>query len=159
MIKDPNCKNKYYLVEDLDNIIFNEIRKLAVDPEYINKIKKKNHKNPEVQQIQAIEKQIKSITSQLSRFMDLYGLGTYSLEELDQKTKPLTEQRIKLQTELERLKDGTKRISTDQVIKIVSSFEEVLEKGDLQDKRAIIEALIEKIIIDGNDITIHWNFI
>ena len=29
MIKDPNCNNKYYRVEELDNIIFNEIRKLT----------------------------------------------------------------------------------------------------------------------------------
>lgn len=159
MVKDPNCKNKYYMVEDLDNIIWNEIKKLSIDPEYIHKLKKESEKDPEVQQIHAIEKQIKSISAQLSRFMDLYGLGTYSLEELDEKTKPLAEQRAKLQIELERIKDSSKRINADQVMKIVSSFEEVLEKGDLQDKRAIIEALIEKIIIDGDDITIYWNFI
>ena len=159
MIKDPNCKNKYYLVEDLDNIIFNEIKKLSIDPDYIKKLKKDTEKNSEVEQIHAIEKQIKSISAQLSRFMDLYGIGRYSLEELDEKTKPLAEQRTKLQMELERLKCSTKVITEDQVMKIVSSFKEVLEKGDLQDKRAIIEALISKIMIDGDEITIYWNFI
>ena len=159
MIKDPNCKNKYWLIEDLDNIIFNEIKKLAVDPEYISKLKKDSEKDSEVQQIYAIEKQIKSIGNQLSRFMDLYGLGTYSLEELDEKTKPLSEQRAKLQTELEKLQNNSKRITEDQVMKIVSSFDEVLEKGNLQDKRTVIEQLIKRIEIDGDDITIYWNFI
>jgi len=159
MVIDPKCKNKYYVVEDLDNIIFNEIKKLAVDPEYINKIKKENEKNPEVQQIHAIEKQIKLIGNQLSRFADLYSLGTYTLQELDEKTKPLSEQRARLQIELDRIKDSEKVISADQVMKVVESFEEVLEKGDLQDKRSIIETLIKKITIDGDNITIYWNFI
>ena len=159
MIKDPTCKNKYYRVDDLDNIIFDEIKKLAIDPEYLQHLKKESEKNDDVQKIRAIENQIKSISNQLSRFMDLYGLGTYSLEELDEKTAPLTVQRTKLKKELERIKNDSKRITEDQVIKLVSNFEEVLEIGDLQDKRAIIEALIDRIIIDGDDITIHWNFI
>lgn len=159
MIKDPNCKNKYYLVEDLDNIIWNEIRKLSIDPEYIDKLKNKSEKTPEMEQIMVIEKQIKSISNQLSKYADLYSLGTYTLKELDDKTKPLAEQRDKLMIDLEKIKTKSSLISADQVIKIVSSFEEVLEKGNLQDKRTIIEQLISKIEIDGDDITIHWNFI
>lgn len=159
MIKDPNCKNKYWLVEDLDSIIWNEIKKLKVDPEYITKLKKESEKDSEVQQIHAIEKQIKQIGSQLSRYADLYSLGTYSLDELDKKTKPLSEQRMKLQQELEKLKDSSKLITEDQVQKIISNFDEVLEAGSLQDKRTIIEQLIKRIDIDGDEITIHWNFV
>lgn len=159
MIKDPNCKNKFYRVEELDNIIFNEIKKLSIDPEYMQHIKKEAEKEADVQKIHAIEKQIKSISNQLSRFMDLYGLGRYSLEELDEKTAPLAAQRTKLKKQLEKLQADSKRITEEQVIKIVSSFDEVLEKGDLHDKRAIIEQLIDRIVIDNDDITIHWNFI
>lgn len=159
MVKDPNCRNKYYLVEELDNIIFNEIKKLAVDPDYIQQIKKESEKDSEVQQIHAIEQKIKSINAQLSRFMDLYGIGKYSIDELDEKTAPLHDQRSKLMNELKKLQADSKRITEDQVIQIVSSFDEVLEHGDLQDKRSIIEQLINRIDIDGDDITIHWNFI
>ena len=159
MIKDPNCKNKFYRIDELDNIIFAEIKKLAIDPEYLQVLKKDAEQDDEVQKIHAIEHQIKTISSQLSRFMDLYGLGKYSMEELDEKTAPLQDQRTKLKAEMERLQNNTKRITEEQVIKLVSSFEEVLEKGDLQDRRNIIEQLIDKIIIDNDDITIHWNFI
>ncbi len=159
MIKDPNCKNKNYRMEELDGYIFGEIKKLAIDPEYIKMLKKDAAKDDEVKNIHAIESQIKSIGAQLSRFMDLYGLGTYSLEELDQKTKPLSEQRNKLKRELEKLKANSKRITEDQVMHLVSTFDEVVESGDLHDKRAIIEQLINRIDIDGDEITIHWNFI
>lgn len=159
MVKDPNCKNKHYRTEELDNIIFNEIKKLAIDPDYMQSIKKESAKADEVQQIHAIEEKIKSINNQLSRFMDLYGLGKYDMDELDEKTTPLREQKKKLQKEVERLKEENQTMTEEQVLHLVESFEEALNDGDLHDRRSIIEQLINRIEIDGDDITIHWNFV
>lgn len=159
MVKDPNCKNKFYRVDELDQAVFNEIKKLKIDPEYMNQIKKENEKTDDIQKIHAIEKQIKTISGQLSRFMDLYSLGRYDLDELDEKTAPLTEQRTKLQAELKKLQESSKRITEEQVMHLVDSFEEALEKGTLHDRRTIIEQLINRIDIDCDKITIHWNFI
>lgn len=158
MIIDPNCKNKNYGIDELDNIIFDQIKKLALDPDYIRQLKKESGKEDVSAQITAIEKQIRTISAQLSRFMDLYSLGTFTIDELDQKTKPLAEQRIRLHHELERLQESTSTMTEDQVIDAVQSFEEALKHGDLQQKRTIVSKLINKIIIDGDDITIHWNF-
>ena len=140
-------------------IIFGEIKKLAIDPEYIKTVKKEAEKSSDVQKIKAIESQIKTINGQLSRFMDLYGLGTYTIEELDAKTKPLAEQKRKLQKELDKLKADSTTMTESEVLKLVESFDEALESGDLQDRRSIIEALINRIDIDGDDLTIHWNFV
>jgi site-specific DNA recombinase len=158
MIKDPNCQNKYYRVEELDNIIFNEIRKLAVDPEHMNHIKTDGKKSDDAQKILNIEHQIKSIDQQLSRFMDLYGLGKYDLKTLDEKMDPLNNQKLKLQKELKRLKTESNVLAESEVLKLVNSLDDALEHGDLHERRAIIEALINRIEIDGDDITIHWNF-
>lgn len=159
MIKDPNCKNKRFKVPVFDEMIFNEIKKLSIDPDYINTIKKHNEKDDEVKKIHVIEDQIKSINNQLSRFMDLYGLGRYDIDELDQKTKPLADQKLKLQQELKRLKEASDKMTDDEVLYLVSNFDEVLENGDLSDRRSIIEALINKIEIKDEDIIIHWNFL
>lgn len=159
MVKDPNCKNKFYRIEKLDQLVFDEIKKLAIDPEYIKQIKKESEKLDDVQKIHAIEEKIKSINAQLSRFMDLYGLGKYSIDELDEKTSPLQEQRKKLKMEIEKLQSDSKRITEPEVMCLVASFEEALDHGSLQDRRTIIEQLIEKIVINDDEITIHWNFI
>lgn len=159
MIKDPNCKNKFYRIEELDNIIFNEIKKLSIDPDYIKMIKKENERTDDGKKIKAIEDQIKKINGQLSRFMDLYGLGRFDMEELDEKTAPLQEQRSKLKLELEQLQQDSKKLTEPEVIKLVESFGDALDHGTLEERRSIIEQLIEKIIIDGDKITIHWNFV
>lgn len=159
MVKDPNCKNKIYRVEVLDNIIFNEIKKLAIDPDYLQVLRKDADKLTDQTQIHGIEEEIKSINAQLSRFMDLYGLGKYDMEQLDAKTQPLSEKKLKLQKELTKLQEASTHMTDREVLKMVESFEEALEKGSLQDRRTIIEALINRIDIDNEDITIHWNFL
>ena len=158
MVKDPNCKNKIYRVEELDSIIFDQIRKLAIDPEYIHRIKKDHLQTDTGQKIHAIESQIKQINGQLSRFMDLYGIGKYTIEELDAKTTPLQDQRTKLKRELTQLQKDSQKMPEEEVIRLVESFDEVLTIGDLQETRSVIPALISHIELDGDDLTIHWNF-
>ena len=159
MIKDPNCKNKSYQVEKLDEIIFNEIRKLKIDPEYLKVLRKEAEKVTDQQQIQTIEKEITSINNQLSRFIDLYSLGNYDIEQLDAKTKPLNERKLKLQKELQKLQEASKHKTDQEVLQIVETFDEAIEKGSLEDRRSLIQSLIDRIDIDNEDITIHWNFL
>ena len=158
MIIDPNCKNTNYKMEVLDQEIFDEIKKLAIDPEYIQQIKSEKLDMTAVEKINAMDTQIKQINNQISRFMDLYGFGKFTVEELDEKTAPLMEQRNKLQSEIDKLKLNTEKMPTEKVRKIAESFADVLESGDLHETRSIIEQLIERIDIDGDEITIHWNF-
>ena len=157
MVKDPSCKNKYYDITDLDTIICDQIRKLALDPVYFQQQKAASPKSAAAQQITAIQQQIRSINSQLSRFMDLYGLGKYSIEDLDAKTQPLLDQRTNLQQELNRLQDS-KHITDDQALQLVRSFSDALDSADIEKKKQIIKMLIDKIIINDDDITIYWNF-
>lgn len=157
MVKDPNCANKMYKIEELDSIICDEIKKLAMDPEYIESIKDAEPED-HIATIATLQKQIDSLGNQISRLMDLYSLGTFSIEELDGKIKPLQEQRMKLKKQLNSLQETAKRMSNDQIMQYILSFAEALEHGDMADKRAIVDQLIDRIDIDGDDIIIHWNF-
>ena len=157
LIKDPNCKNKIYKMDFLDNLVFDEIRKLEADPNYRSTLKKRN--TDDGKKIQLIEKEIKSLDEQLSRFLDLYGKGKFSYEDLDKKTIPLEEQKHKLQAELENLQAENDKMPDEKVYEIVSTFSDALERGDFLEIRGIIEALIEKIVIDNDKVEIHWNFV
>ena len=159
MIIDPNCKNKMYRLNDLDNIIFDEIKKLAIDSSYIHEIKSHHQTtNEDAQKIRIINDKIKEIDSEISRFLDLYGKRRFTFEQLDKKTIPLEEQKAKLMEELESLEDETDSMSEEEAIEIIGSFEEALEKGNFDEIRGIITSLINRIDIDNDDITIHWNF-
>lgn len=159
MIKDPNCKNKNWRLEKLDEIILNEIRKLALDPNYIHDIRKeKAIANDTHNKVEIINKEIKSISTQISRFMDLYGNETFTFEQVDEKVKPLNERKKKLEKELESLNADSGELTEEETINIVKSFDEILERGDFDEIRLVIESLIYYIELDNEDVYIHWKF-
>lgn len=155
LIKDVNCKNKNWKIDVLTDAVFAEIRKLALDPEYINEIQTIEVNSD----IPVIEQEIAKLDEQLSRLMDLYTLGNMPVDVLQDKIHALNENKTKLQNELQRLELEQKDImSKKDALKLVSSFEAVLDGGDFDAIRHVIAGLIERIEIDGDEFTIHWNF-
>ena len=159
MIKDPNCKNKNWREDVLDEIVLNEIKKLALDPEYIDTLRDAKTVEPETPDKSKILKdEIEKIDEQISRFMDLYGIGKFTIDQVSQKIDPLNVKRSALEKELDKLKSERGAIDDDRVNEILSSFEDILERSDLDEIRLLIESLIYYIDIDDDNIIIHWKF-
>lgn len=158
MIKDPNCKNKNYKMDTLDNMIFDEIRKLANDPTHVHKIRQEKFSDEHSEKERLISKKIAQIDSQKSRFMDLYGVGEFTIDEVQEKVAPLNKQKEKLVLELENMSKDNASLSEKEAIEILKTFEDVMNEGDYGQIRMLIDSLIEKIEIDNEDIDIFWRF-
>lgn len=159
MIKDPNCKNKYWRIDQLDNVIFEEIKKLALDTDYISEIKKEKKENTDAPtKIDIIEEEIHKLDEQISRFMDLYGIGKFTIEQVSEKVDPLNTQREALRKELAHLNVSAGKLTEEETIEIVKSFGDILDRGDFNEIRLVIESLISYIEVDNDDIFIHWKF-
>lgn len=159
MIKDPNCKNKNWRMEKLDEIVLGEIKKLAMDPRYIRALKYATPVDTETpDKIKILQNEIASIDDQISRFMDLYGIGKFTIDQVSQKIDPLNERRSALEKELAKLNSERGAIDEEKVAEILSSFEDVLERGEFDEIRLIIESLIYYIELDNDDVYIHWKF-
>ncbi len=161
MIKDPNCKNKNWKMDDLDKKVFAEIMKLNLHPELIEELRKNSHdkKTEEPNKIVTIEKEIDDIDKRISRFMDLYGEGIFTIDQVNSKVKPLNEQRSGLQKELERLNADAGRLSVEEATELIESFPEVVEGGEFNEIRTIIERLIYYVDVDNDHLEIHWKFV
>jgi site-specific DNA recombinase len=161
LIKDPNCKNDKYNVKDLEDIIFGEIRKLKLDPNYIQEIRLSDTGQNDKAKIEIIRKEIHDLSEQISSYMDLYAIKKLSLTDVDAKIDPLIDRRSALEFELDNLMndlDNTDVISDDEILDLASVFDDTLKNGILEDVRSIIASLIDKIEIDGKDVTIYWTF-
>ena len=155
MIKDINCKNKTYRDRDLEKIVLDEVFKLKSDPEYISKI----HKSvDESEKTRLIEKQIDGIRKQISNLMDLYSLGTINMNDIKEKIEPLNEKRTALEGTLEKLQSNTFRKPKEEIYNMVDELQTAIEENDSYTINIMLNELIEKIIIDNEDIIIHWNF-
>ena len=159
MIVDPNCKNKVYKCEELESIVYGEIRKLGTDPEYLEKIHEEITREREADDnIRIIKKEIESLTSQISNFMDLYSINRLTLQEVDDKIAPLADKRDKLETDLKVLtKPAEGALSPEEVEDLIDSFDDILDRNDIDEIRLTLTTLIRKIVITGDDVEIHWN--
>lgn len=159
MVKNPNCKNKNWKMEVLDNIVFTEIEKLATDHDYIRDIRNENPEKSVIpNRIEFIRNEIKKIDSQISRYMDLYALGSIPIQAIESKIKPLSESKENLSEELNRLSNEEEAMTDEEVFEIAQSFSEVFDRGDFNEIRSVIESLISYIELDNDDVTIHWKF-
>jgi site-specific DNA recombinase len=159
LVKDPNCKNKNWNISELDDIVLGEIKKLALNPEYIREVQDQRiEKSDAAEQIEILKKEIKKIDAQISRFMDLYGVGQFTIEQVMNKVDPLNLQRYALNNEIEFLSRTPGQLSEKETLEILETVEEVIEAGDFEDIRKIIESLILKIELDDDEITIYWKF-
>lgn len=150
MVKDPDCKNDNYKCPELDKIVLDEMRKLTLEDLHEKPLKESNKLKP-------LKKELEKIDRQRERLMDLYTIGDFSIEELQSKVLPLTEKRNLLKSQIEELIEKPKD-NMEELKKAVSSISDVLDNGDFFKIRQLIDTLIDRIEIDGEDITIHWDF-
>lgn len=159
MVKDPNCKNKNWNRDILDTIVLDEIRKLVIDPSYIHEIQKEKIASAEEpNKIDIIRNEIAKIDEQISRFMDLYGIGKFTIEQVDNKVDPLNDRKNALLKELAVLNAEIGAITEEEAIEILESFEDIIERGEFEEIRLLIESLIYYIELDNDDVYIHWKF-
>ena len=132
-------------MEQLDAIIFDEIKKLSLESV---------ESGPDQTGPEPINEQIDRIDSQISKLMDLFSMDGMPLDILEDKIHALNDQRQRLVSDL----DHRDRLSPSDAMEMVDSFADILEKGDFDEIRAVIGALIDKIEINGDDISIYWAF-
>lgn len=159
MVKDPNCHNKNWIMSELDNIIFDEIRKLALEPGYIDEIRSREATKTDIDnRIVILRKEIQKIDDQISRFLDLYGIGKFTIEQVSNKVDPLNVQKQDLERELDSLSEEAGILSEEETLEVAKSFSEIFERGNFDEIRLVIETLIRYIDLDNDDVYIHWNF-
>lgn len=160
MIKDPNCQNKNWKMHELDNIVFDEIKKFAMDPSYIHAvIDNASAESEDAQKIEVLTNEIEKIDEQISRFMDLYGIGKFTIDQVSNKIDPLQEDKLRLEKELNNLKSNIGDLSIEESIELFNSFGEIFERGDFNEIRLFLEKMINYIEIDNDDVTIFWKFV
>lgn len=143
----PKCKTPNYNVEKLDRIICDEVLKLSFDDAGIKKLIKPRKKIDH-------SKAIKSLEKQKGRLIDLYGVGGIELTELTAKIDDIT---AKIKT-LKAEKPAPPELTFADARAIFDQAGEVLENASTSEKRAYLQSLIKKIVLDGDEIVIYWRF-
>lgn len=157
MVRDPNCKNKAFPVELLNNIVLEEIKKLSVDPDYMEQLVDHEEEQNNIKNTEIIRREINKLSAQRSRLIDLYSVGGIPVEDLTEKVKNVNMQMDALFAEMDALtKDG--KITFEEAREKIKDFKDLVEQGNRAEIINVIKELIERIEIDNDEITIKWKF-
>lgn len=131
--KRNGCKARNRKAPDLDSLILDEIRAL-------------NFADPPKRERKDNSAEIRKLERQKDRLIDLYSISGIS-------AKSLTERIDKLNKRI-RLLQQPPQISVNVPAK--DKAIDILDNGTFEEQRALVNALIEKVEIDGDDIHIYW---
>lgn len=153
--RTASCSNKTWNVDKLDALIFDEIKKLAVDPSYLERIQTANH-DAVPDRSAVIASELARLDNKQARLVDLYAVAGIDLADLERRIAELQLQRERLQAE--QLSEADRAAAISSAVQAARSFSELLERGSFAEIRLAVETLIRRIEVDGDDVTIFWNF-
>lgn len=160
MVKDPNCKVKNWRVDMANKLVIDEILKLQFNENYINEIIDNTSGNDTANDIKIIENRLATIKTQIDKVMDLYQLDSIPLDTVASRLSTLNTERTALEYELADLKDNTNTSTTTvkETKKLLKNAKAILEGDDMDKKRMLVHALIDRIELYDDTIKIYWSF-
>ena len=154
-IVDPLCKNDNWQIETLDALVYKEICTLLDSPDVLQNLIKNadlEHKSVDTTDVQ---RRVAELDKQIEKLLDLYQIGNIPMEAITQRVNALDLEKRRLLDEIGEAQTRVKPRSAF-FLEAAEQFKTSFDSGDTAARRLIISSLIESIVIDGSDVSIHW---
>lgn len=148
-IVDPTCLNHSYPEVVLDGLMMDELDRLIEHPHLVDEIAAKPKKEEESnlgKRREAILRRLDEIDNQLSRVVDLYQLGSISIQEIGERSKKLQNEKSALKATYDGLTDPDEqeKLSPDEARK---HLVELHVADTLEDKQRLLRLVIRRIVV------------
>ncbi|MCD8382753.1 MAG: recombinase family protein [Clostridiales bacterium] len=155
--KKNHCPVPRLSVNEIEEAVLTEIRKLRIDPEYFKKCRSSTYDAGNRDRIKTLTDHIAENERKIKRLTDLYMLEEMDFSDLKDRIDDLTTEIKSNRREIARLKENVHVVLPDEeILSLVDMLDQ--ESGDLEKMKIIVDKLIKRIDIDTETITIHWNF-
>lgn len=149
-IKDPNCKNKRWDTFEVEDAVLEELFKMSLDIDLFKhtfNIASVNVKNELKSRLEEIKKQINNLLNFIAS-----GIA------VDETNKKITElEKEKEQIEEKLLSSDKKEKDNKVSLNMITNLKATWFDMDFDEKRRIIEHLIDKVVVNDNEINIYYN--
>lgn len=142
-IVDPNCKNKKWKINDLDNLVVRYISELNYKK--IEKI------STSTEVPRDYSNRIKEIDKQIEKLIDLYQIDSIPIHAISEKINNLSKEKSVLE-EISNIEIPDTTIESQ--IQARDRLLNILETGELQEKRACLSVLVDHIEINDESVNI-----
>ena len=149
-IKDPNCNNKRWDTFEVEDAVLEELFKMSLDLDLFQKtfnIATVNVKNEYRARFEEITKQINNLLNNIA--------SGIAVEETNKKINELEKEKETIEEKLieSEQKEKDNKVSLNMIKNIKATWFDM----DFDEQRRIIEHLIDKVIVNDNEINIYYN--
>ena len=149
-IKDPNCKNKRWDTFEVEDAVLEELFKMSLDIDLFKKtfnIASVNVKNELKARLEEIKKQINNLLNFIA--------SGIAVDETNKKITELEREKEQIQ---EKLLSSDKKEKDNKVsLNMITNLKATWFDMDFDEQRRIIEHLIDKVVVNDNEINIYYN--
>lgn len=155
----PECKNVKVPLDELDQLIIDEVQKLALDPELVRTKATSHQEAQESINRAAVQGRLDELSRQEEKLIDLYQIGAIDIDAVRKRADDIKAEKDKLSVQLaEEQKASPAALSPEEAIQRLGTFSDVFTSGTLQEKNQFLRALIDRIDVYPDKVEIHWAF-
>ena len=149
-IKDPNCNNKRWDTFEVEDAVLEELFKMSLDLDLFKKtfnIATVNVKNEYRGRLEEITKQINNLLNNIA--------SGIAVEETNNKINELEKEKETIEEKLieSEQKEKDNKVSLNMITNLKTTWFDM----DFDEQRRIIEHLIDKVVVNDNEINIYYN--
>lgn len=148
-IKDPNCKNKRIDSFEIEDAVLEQIFMMSLDEKRLEN----TFSLASVSEIDELQDRFSKITKQIENLLNCISEGI-DIIEIKDKLKTLQIERENIQKELSEAKTSNEKIETTK--NMVLNLRTFWNMMTFEEQRLVIECIIDKIVIDNNNLKIYY---
>ncbi len=148
-IKNPNCKNKRVDSFEIEDAVLEQIFMMSLDEKKLED----TFSLASVSEIDELQNRFVKITKQIENLLNCISEGI-DIVEIKDKLKTLQIEREKIQKELDVAKTSNEKIETTK--NMVLNLRTFWNMMTFEEQRLVIECIIDKIVIDNNNLKIYY---
>ena len=153
MVKNKNCKNRNWRLDEMVKIIENELFSIIYDEEYFNK--KMREKQEAGFNTELVKKEISEIDRKINKVMDLMIDEDLQIEVMKNKLIQLNNKKKQLQKLIEENKKPNKTALIEETAKTIKDTWKTLS---VEGKNELLRRIIKVIWVNKHELEIEWNF-
>lgn len=148
LIKDRKCTNSRIDTDILEDKIIKQLKELT-----LNELMKPENKEI-VEERNTIEDEMKSVNRQINKLIDLFQFDSIPIDNLNSRIKSLTDKKERLEKQLNDKRPKRTKKDITKLLLELKKFD--WEHETTKNKIDIINKFIEKIIVNHDEVAIHW---